>query len=328
MKKIIITLMLIVSMVACLGAFVGCTDADYTVGILQQLQHDALDLANQGFQEELTELLKKEGKTVTYLNQNASNDESNCTSIASTLNARNCDLILAIATTAAQAVKNATIDSKIPSLFTAVTEPISAGLLMKDSNGGCNMTGTSDLNPVEDQIKLLKEIIEGNGKTANRLGGIYMTSEPNSVIQIDLMEAACKKLGIGFEKVGLSSPNEITVGMERLSANCDGIYIPTDNTLANAADSIHLINLEGKKLPIVCGETSMNVKCGIATYGVEYLELGKATARMAFDILVNGKNPVDMPVQYQTENLPLTISQSVADALGITIPQSVLDRVA
>lgn len=326
MKKIIITLMLIVSMVACLGAFVGCSNTDYTVGIIQFLQHDALDKANESFQTELTSLLKEEGKTVKFLDQNASGEVSSCATIANTLTARKCDLILAIATPAAQALKTATLDSGIPSLFTAITDPESAGLLAKNSNGENYMTGTSDLNPIAEQVALLKEIIEANGATATKIGALYMTSEDNSVFQINILKEVCKSLNIEVQAVGLSTLNEIGTAVSTLNS-CQGIYIPTDNTLANAASTVHSVNKEGARLPIVCGESSMNNLCGIATYGVEYSIIGKDTAKMAFEILVNGKKPQEIPV-LNPSNLPLTANQEIASELGITIPQSILDRLA
>lgn len=326
MKKIIITLMLIVSMVACLGAFVGCSNTDYTVGIIQFLQHDALDQANESFQTELSSLLKEAGKTVKFLDQNASGEVSSCATIANTLTARNCDLILAIATPAAQALKTATLDSGIPSLFTAITDPKSAGLLEVNKDGENYMTGTSDLNPIAEQVALLKEIIEANGATATKIGALYMTSEDNSIFQINILKEVCKSLNIEVQAVGLSTLNEIGTAVSTLNS-CQGIYIPTDNTLANAASTVHSVNKEGARLPIVCGESSMNNLCGIATYGVEYSIIGRDTAKMAFEILVNGKKPQEIPV-LNPSNLPLTVNQELANELGITIPLSILDRLA
>jgi putative ABC transport system substrate-binding protein len=324
MKKIIIFLMAIIFSMSFMTTF-GCFKADFTVGIVQIADHVALDASNKGFRDELTALLKEEGKTVRFINKSAAGDISICTDIANNYVAKRVDLMLAIATPAAQAAAATT--EEIPILFTAVTDPEVADLVESWDKPNTNLSGTSDLNPVEDQIALLEEIVTGNGGTLDKIAVFYTTSEANSVFQVDIVEEYCAENNIEVVKKGITDTNALSDSYNSLTNDVDGIYIPTDNGLAAAAEYMHTLNKSGKKLPVVCGENGMNDKCGVATYGLDYYELGKQTARMAYRILMENEDIKDMPVEMaDPDTIKLTVNYTVAEELDLDIPESILAR--
>ena len=229
--------------------------------------------------------------------------------------------MLAIATPAAQAAAGVT--EEIPILFTAVTDPVDAKLVKDFNNPQTNLSGTSDLNPVRQQIELIAELVPG----VKKIAVLYNTSEANSLIQVALAEEACEDLDIELHKAGLTDINDLENTFNSLLSYVEAVYIPTDNLIASAASNVHSVNKQNKKLPIVCGEEGMNDQCGIATYGINYYELGKQTARMAYKILIEGADISKMPVEYQEGEPELSINQTVADEIDFTIPDSVLNKV-
>lgn len=321
MKKILTFLMVIVLSFSFLMTL-GCSKSDFTVGIIQLVDHVALDAANKGFREELKDLLKEQGKTVKFLNKSAAGDIGMCTDIANNYVSKRVNLMLAIATPAAQAAASTTKD--IPILFTAVTNPVKAKLVESWDKPNTNLSGTSDLNPVEEQIKLIQELVPD----VKKIAVLYTTSEDNSVYQLELVQEYCKKQNIEVLDEGITESMELDSIFLSLPDDVDAIYIPTDNGLAKAADQVHNVNRSRKKLPIVCGENGMNEKCGIATYGIDYYELGKQTAKMAYKILMEGADIKTMPVETANpEYITLTVNQTVASEIGFTIPQTILDKV-
>ena len=297
-------------------AFTACNEtADFTVGILQPIKHDALGAANKGFQEELTRLMTEAGKTVKYVDQNAQGNASTQVSIINGFVASGVDLMLTIGTDATKTAQG--IEKYIPILFTAVTDPAGAGIV--SSNGADrkanNVSGTSDMNPVALQMQLCKDL----GMTKVAL--LYTSSEDNSRIQIEMAKAECTRIGLDFVEKSVTDSNAIKNVMTTIALDetIDGIYIPTDNNLAANVANIHAENKSGNKLPIVCGEEGMNKICGVATYSIDYYELGKQTAKMAFDILMGNKKVGEMPVEYQSGNPELSINKAIAEELGIDI---------
>ena len=215
--------------------------ADFTVGILQLVQHVALDQANKGFQDELSVRMNAAGKTVTILDRNASNDQSNCTTIAESFVNQNVDLIYSIATSSSQAVASATSENKIPVIFNAVTDPVSAGLVASFDAPGKNVTGVSDINPVALQVDLIAELL---GKQDITIGFLYTSSETNSVFQVELGKKECEAKGFKYVEKGIAEINDIQSAFSALKqAGVDAIYIPTDNTLANGTANIHALNI-------------------------------------------------------------------------------------
>ncbi len=200
------------------------SDAAFKIGVLQLTEHPALDAANKGF----VAAVEEAGIGAKINQQNAQNDQSACQTIASTLVNEGCDLILAIATPAAQAVAGATSD--IPIVCTAITDFAASGLVKDNDAPGGNVTGTSDMNPVVDQIDLLHQL----APEAKKVGLLYCTAESNSKIQIELAAAELKKLGIEGVEYTASSSNEVQQVVESMMGKVDAIYTPTDNTIASA----------------------------------------------------------------------------------------------
>ena len=319
MKRTIKLLAVVMAIVAISAiALTACdmSTADFTVGILQPVAHEALGAANKGFQEELTRLMTEAGKTVKFENKIADGKEEMMTTIVSTFIGQGVDLMLTIGTTATQVA--AGLDKNTPIIFTAVTDPADAGLV--SSNGADrtanNVSGTSDMNPVALQMQLCKDL--GMSKVAL----LYTVSEDNSRIQIEMAQEAVNEIeGLTCVVKTISSADDIMSIMNDIASDTsiDGIYIPTDNTLAANASTVHAQNLANRRLPIVCGEGGMNSACGVATYSINYYELGKQTAKMAFDILMGNKKVGEMPVEYQAGNPALSKNQAIADELGFNL---------
>ncbi len=317
MKKIIIAVMLI-AIIACTAAmFTACTPADYNVGIVQHVQHVALDQTNKGFRDKLTELLAADGKTVKFKNNNAGGDVSANTTAAQTLVNQRVDMIFAIATPSAQAVLSEIKNTQIPMVFSAVTSATEADLVND------MVAGTTDLNDIAKQIDLMLELVPN----ADKFGVMYTTSEPNSIIQRDIAKKYMESKGIEYVDGGISETDDVQNVFKRFqSQGVDCVYIPTDNKLAAAPDTVHSFNMSTQaKLPVVCGESGMNDKCGIATYGVDYYAIGVRAGEMAYEIITGKKTPKE--VGYEDPSaFEISINENIAKELGFTIPQSVLDK--
>lgn len=290
----------------------------FRIGVNQLIEHAALDAAYKGFVDGLAEAGYVDGDKIKIDYQNAQGDQANANTIAQKLVNDENDLILAIATPAAQAVANATKD--IPILVTAVTDPASSGLVASNEAPGGNVSGTSDLNPVKEQIDLLNKLIP----EAKKIAILYCSSEVNSKIQADMAIEAATALGIEYEEVTVSNTNEIQQVVESLVGKVDAIYAPTDNLIANAMPTVaQVANTNG--LPVICGEENMVEKGGLATYGIDYYELGKLTAKQAVKIMEGTANISEMPIEYLSQDqCKLTINEEVAAQLGIEIPADLL----
>lgn len=309
----------IITLVACIllysFVFAGGSkedDGKLKIGVLQLVEHAALDAAYDGFVAALAEAGYIDGENIIIDYQNAQGEQANCQTIAQKFVNDRVDLILAIATPAAQVTANLTQD--IPILITAVTDPAAAKLVKSNEMPGTNVSGTSDLTPVEAQIKLLKQLLP----TAKTVGLLYTSSEQNSIFQIDIAKKVSEELGLKTIEATVSNSNEIQQVVQSLVGKVDAIYIPTDNLLSAGMATVAMVANEAK-IPVICGEESMVDLGGLATYGINYYELGKQTGQQAVDILQNGANPAEMPIQYlMTANLK--INEDTAALLGITIP--------
>lgn len=284
------------------------------IGVIQLVEHQALDASYQGFVDGLKEAGYIDGENITIDYQNAQGEQANCQTIAQKLVNDRDDLILAIATPAAQAVANLT--TTIPILVTAVTDPETAKLVKSNSKPGTNVSGTSDLTPVAAQMKLLQKIVPD----VQTVGFLYCSSEQNSVFQIELAKKECDKLGIKYIEGSVSNSNEIQQVAQSLVGRVQALYCPTDNMIAAGIATVAIV-ANSAKLPIICGEEGMVNAGGLATYGINYYELGKQTAKQAVDILKNGKKPADMPIEY-LENCSLTVNQDTVKAIGIKLPSN------
>ena len=285
------------------------------IGIMQFGEFTALTNATKGFIDGLAEAGYVDGENITIHQLSAAAEAANCPSIADTLVNENSDLILAVATPSASAVKEKT--STIPVLFTAVTDPAGSGLIESNDAPGANLTGTSDMNPVSQQIALGKQLIPD----AKKVAVMYCSSESNSKIQADLAEAAIKEQGMESVVKTISAIDEAKSAIESLKGKGDFIYIPTDNTLADGMTTVSAAANECG-LPTIVGESGMVGNGALATYGINYYELGKTTAAMAVKILKGEAEPATMPVEYQTDEdvLEVAINTETAKKLGITIP--------
>lgn len=286
------------------------------IGVVQLVEHTALDASYQGFVDGLKEAGYEDGKNLTIDYQNAQGEQANCVTIAQKLVNDQNDLILAIATPAAQAVVNFT--DTIPVLVTAVTDPASAKLVNSNELPGTNVSGTSDLNPVDAQVRLIKRILPD----AKKIAFLFCSSEENSYFQVGLAKKTADEIGLEYVDATVSSSNEIQSVVESLVGKVDAIYAPTDNMIAAGMATVSMVSTPAG-IPVFCGEAGMVDNGGFATYGLNYYELGKQTAAMAVDILENGKNPAEMPIQY-LEKCDLAINMEAAEEMGIEIPADVL----
>lgn len=282
----------------------------YTVGICQLVQHEALDAATQGFKDALTAKL---GDAVTFDEQNASGDSANCATIVNGFVSNNVDLILANATAPLQAAAQAT--ATIPVLGTSVTDYATA-LDISDWTGtvGNNISGTSDLAPLDQQAAMIKELFPD----AKNVGLLYCSAEPNSVYQCDVMEGYLTDMGFTVSRYAFTDTNDVTSVSQTAADASDVIYIPTDNTAASNTEAIANVLLPAK-VPAVTGEEGICSGCGVATLSISYYDLGYATGEMAAKILTEGADVSAMPVQY-APNVTKKYNAANCEALGLTIP--------
>ena len=292
------------------GAGTSGDGQTYTVGIVQQVQHEALDAAPQGFQDALTELL---GDSVTIDPQNASGDSANCTTIANNFVSQGVDLIMANGTTALQAAASAT--QTIPILGTSITEyGVALGIDGFDGTTGFNVSGTSDLAPLDQQAEMLHTWFPG----AKTVGLLYCSSEPNSQYQVDTVQGYLEDMGYTCTQYSFSDSNDLSAVATTACAESDVLYVPTDNTAANNAELIGNIALDAQT-PIIAGEEGICKGCGVATLTISYYDIGYKTGEMAYDILVNGADPATMPIEYAPQFTP-KYNPTMCEALGLTPP--------
>ena len=290
---------------------VSDSDKVYSVGICQLVEHPALDAATQGFKEALTEKL---GENVKFDEANAQGESTNCATICSGYVSNNCDLILANATPALQAAAAAT--NSIPVIGTSVTDYATA-LDISDWSGstGTNITGTSDLAPVDQQEDMLIELFP----EAKKVGIIYCSSEANSKFQADAFEKALDEDGIAYAEFTASDSNEIQSVVTNAISECDVIYVPTDNTMASNAEIIKNVTVPAK-VPVIAAEEGICKGCGVATLSISYYDLGHVAGKMAYEVLVNGKNPGEMPVEFASA-VTKEYNADLCEEFGITPPE-------
>ena len=288
----------------------------YKVGIVQLVEHNALDAANKGFVDGLKKRGYEEGKNIEIDRQNAQADQSNLANISQRFISNKANLICAIATPAAQTVANATKD--IPIVGTAITDYESAKLVKSNAKPGGNVTGTSDMNPIKEQVDLLMKFCP-NAKT---VGVIYCSSEVNSEVQVKAMKEYAASKGLKVETATISTVNDIQQAAQSLVSKVDAFYAPTDNVLASAMPTLLSVTDPAKK-PVICGEENMVKAGGLATYGIDYYKLGLQTGDMGADILDGKKKPADMPVQ-TAKDLKASINKKNADTLGVKIPDDLM----
>jgi len=308
MKKIIAILLAVLT---CLSMSAFAEEASYTVGVCQLVQHEALDAATQGFVDALTEKL---GDKVTIDVQNASGDSATCITIVNGFIANGVDLIMANATPALQAAVAATGD--IPILGTSVTE-YGTALDIDDFAGvtGFNVSGTSDLAPLDGQAAMVKELFPD----AKEIGLISCSAEANSAYQVSEMMKYLTELGFNCTSYVFNDSNDVASVTESAAAASDVIYIPTDNTAASCTEAIRNV-LEPAGIPAIVGEEGICRGCGVATLSIDYYDLGTATGEMAAEILANGADVSTMPIEY-APIFTKKYNAELCEIMGVTIPE-------
>ena len=300
---------LVASLTAC-GSDSGSSSKKYTIGICQLVEHEALDSATKGFKDALTKKLGKDN--VEFDEQNAQGESTNCSTICNNFVTNNVDLILGNATGALQAATQATAD--IPILGTSVTD-YGTALNIKDWSGktGTNVSGTSDLAPIDQQEDMILELVPN----VKKVGILYCSSEPNSAYQSDLMKKALDEDNIAYKEYTAADSNEIQSITTTACNECDVLYVPTDNTMASSAETIKNVAIPAG-IPMIAGEAGI-CSAGIATLSIDYYSLGYKTGEMAYEILKNGKKPGDMDVEF-ADKFTKMYNEENCKALNITIP--------
>ncbi|MGI6451000.1 MAG: ABC transporter substrate-binding protein [Desulfitobacteriia bacterium] len=321
MKKSIQRIGIISLIIILAASLMGCSlksapvSADHEgsirLAIIQLVEHPALDAAREGFLETLKVNGYEEGKNLVVDYQNAQNDQSVLRPIAEKFAADKPDLILAIATPSAQAMAAATSD--VPILITAVTDPVTAKLVNSLEKPGTNVTGTNDMNPIQEQMELLVELVP----QAQNVGVIYNAGEINSQVQVGIVKEVAAGLNLNIIEATVASSADVLQAAQSLDGKVEAIYVPTDNTVVSAADSV--VQAANKiKVPIISGESSVVEAGGLATIGIDYQKLGAQTGEMALRVL-KGSKPQDMPIESQKEFV-VVINEEAAHLLGIEIP--------
>ena len=281
----------------------------YVVGISQLVTHDALDAATKGFQDALNELLPGQ---VEFDYQNAANDPATCSTIANAFVSKKVDLIMANATPALQAAAAATAD--IPILGTSVTEyGVAFGISNFSGTVGGNVSGTSDLAPLDQQAEMIKEWYPD----AKTVGLLYCSNEANSQYQVDTVQGYLEDMGYTCKQYAFSDSNDIQAVCQTASDNSDVLYVPTDNSAA--ANTPIIDNICRGVTPVFCGEEGICSGCGVATLSISYYDIGYKTGEMAAEILLNGADISTMPIQYAPEFVK-KYNPTICEALNITVP--------
>ena len=284
----------------------------FQIGIVQLAEHPALDEATRGFKEFLTEKL---GDKVQFNVQNAQGEQTNCTTIVNQFVSSKVDLIMANATNAVKAAREATSD--IPVVGTSVTDYVSSGLVASNEAPGANVTGASDMNPVTVQVDLMKTLCP----EVKTVGIVINSGEENSAIQAEEAKTAFEAEGFAVKIYSVADTNEIQTVVTAACNEVDAFYEPTDNLIAaNVPTMINITTAAGK--PVICGEGGMCDSGFLATYAISYYELGRAAGEQAYNILVNGADPATTSIFFfDVSNLSLVINEENAAELGITIPE-------
>jgi len=310
MKKITAIAITVIMLMSLMTGFASA-EATYKIGIIQLIQHPALDAATQGFMDALTEKL---GDDVVFDYQNAQGEISNCATIINGFVSGDTDLILANATAALQAAFNGTMT--IPILGTSITDYGTAlGIDNFTGVSGFNVSGTCDLAPLDQQAALLNELFP----EAKVVGLLYCSTEANSVYQIDVIEPILQGMGYETVRYTFTDSNDLASVATAACAGCDVIYVPTDNTAANNIELLNNICLPAK-VPVITGEEGMCKGAGVATLSIDYYDIGYAAGLMAYDILVNDADIASMPIQYAPE-VTMKYNPYNCEELGITPPE-------
>ncbi|MBQ8603231.1 MAG: ABC transporter substrate-binding protein [Oscillospiraceae bacterium] len=315
MKKVlalILAMVMAVSLTAC-GAGGRDDEGKVKIGILQRLEHTSLDQARKGFVQALADNGYVDGENMVLDYQNAQNDPSNLQTMADRLINNENDIILAIATGAAQTL--AARPHEMPVLITAVTDPVDAGVIDSMDSPGSPISGTSDVSPVKEQLELILKL----KNDVETIGLLYTSGEDNSVLQIKQAKEIMDGMGMAYVEQTVTNTNDVQQAVQSLVTKCDAIYIPTDNVLAASMALVADIAWPAN-IPVVTGSVNMVMDGGLATLGLSYYNLGYQTGEMAVRILA-GEDISTMPVGTQSEYTYVINGDAVDAMTGITIPR-------
>lgn len=307
-KSVIMLILLSLLLTSCSVDSKSKESGKLKVGIIQLTQHPALDDARVGFEEEIKDL------DVEIIYKNAQGNIPNITTIAQKMVRDKVDLIFAISTPVAQSLKN--IDTDIPVIFTAITDPVSSEIVDSFENPNTNFSGTSDEAPIKEQFELLINIKED----VKDIGVIYNTSELNSKVQVEQIQAVCNELGLSLQTMGVNNINEIPKACDSLMKKVDAIYTPTDNMIASSIQVISQKAINNNILTI--GAEKAHVDGGVLfTKGINYKDLGSQSANMAKEILLNGKDIASLPVE-KSKNIQTVINKTTLEKLNLDMDLS------
>lgn len=303
----VMAVIMAISMVAC-----STGSSQKKIGIIQMMDHVALNGAREGFIAALEENGYKDGENIVITYQNGQGDTNNMSTIADKFVGDKMDLVLAIATPAAQAIAGKT--AEIPIIATAVTDFAKAGLVNSNDEPGTNVSGTNDMNPISAQLDLMFQLVPD----IQTVGFLYSSSEDNSRLQVDIAKSVLDAKGITYVERTVASTNDVQQATASIVSECDAIYIPTDNIFASSMPTVNAVVTESKT-PVICGESGMVASGGLATLGVNYYNIGHQAGLMAIRVL-EGEDISKMPVE-SSDDYDFFINGDVAAAIGIEIPE-------
>jgi putative ABC transport system substrate-binding protein len=317
MKNILKKSYLLVLIVLLISSFsMNLAAQEYEIGISQFVEHPSLDLAREGFIDQLAEEGFVDGENIEIDLQNAQADFATAQTIAQRFNQNKVDLVLAIATPSAQTAAN--VLKNTPVLITAVTDPVEAGIVKSMEKPGANITGTTDMNPVAKQLELIRNFLP----EVKDIGILYNPGEVNSTVQVKLAKEKAKEMEVNLEEATVSNSSEVSLAVSSLVDNVDAIYVPTDNIIVSAMPTV-LQRAHNRQVPVFASENNSVEQGAVATLGIDYYQLGRQTGSMAARIL-NGSDPAKMPVESSKE-LKLYINQKSAEEIGLEIPAELLE---
>ncbi|AEC02215.1 ABC transporter substrate-binding protein [Parasphaerochaeta coccoides] len=285
------------------------------IGVSKLLAHPALDAAEQG----MVDYLKQTGLSVSFDSQNANGEIATASSIAQKFKNDRADIVVGIATPSAQALANVFTD--IPVVFTAVTDPVAAGLVASATAGGGNVTGVSDANPIKEQLELFKRLTG-----ARTIGMIYSSGEANAIVQMEEAQIAASELGMAFVPVAIANSAEVKLAAQSIIDRIDAVYIATDNTVVSAIASVSDVCMKAGKPLFNADTTSSDGIDFFLSWGFNYYSLGVATGKLV-ERIINGENPGSIPTVFLSDpsEFELWVNLDVAGKLGLTVPQDILD---
>lgn len=316
--QVVLVLVIVIGVLARFPQRFEAAGDRHSIGIIQYVEHQALDASREGFLAALAANGYLDGESIDVDYQNAQGDASNLSTISDRFVGRKVDLVLAIATPAAQSIASKT--TEIPILGTAITDYVVARLVDSVEHPGGNISGTTDMNPVKEQIDLIVTLVPD----VQTVGLLYTSSEDNSTLQARLAKEAILALGLDYVEVTISSSSEVQQATQSIVRRVDAIYIPTDNIFASAMPIVYGV-VSQSKTPVIVGETGMARAGGVATLGINYYDLGYQTGEMAVQVL-EGESPANMPIE-GAKGFDYAVNGEMAKEIGLEIPAHLLDYV-